>query len=152
AVSFDLDLEPNGQPLRYAISFKFDEAARGAQKVSETIAEINRRTMEVISGFSVPGSPSNAGVSQHWNSAGYEHQPIAKSIHDELCEAQLYRWIPAHLALPVVFAHSPPLKMEPSGFGLAILLDDLWREDRKRYAALEERFRSIFGEIERIAL
>ncbi len=42
--------------------------------------------------------------------------------------------------------------MEPSGFGLAVCLDDVLGDDRERFANLESRFRGLFPEIKQIKL
>jgi len=42
--------------------------------------------------------------------------------------------------------------MEPSGFGLAMCLDDILGDDRKRFAELETQFRKIFPQVRSIKL
>ncbi len=78
---------------------------------------------------------------KHWQSA-----------YDQLKGMQFYRWVPQHLALPVAPDVNRRFRMEPSGFGLALCLDDILGYDRNRFSEIEDRFKSIFPQIESIKL
>lgn len=81
-----------------------------------------------------------------------EHLPLARSIREAIRGVHLYRWNPRFLALPAAPDSARQFQMDPSGFGLALVLDDLLGYDRARFIALEDRFRAIFPEIKSIKL
>ena len=72
--------------------------------------------------------------------------------HDSLAGVHFYRWDPRLLGLPVAPDSKRRFRMEPSGFGLALCLDDILGYDRKRFTQLEDRFREIFPQIKSIKL
>ncbi len=76
----------------------------------------------------------------------------AGDIHALLSGVHVYRWIPSHLALPVAPDAQRRFRMEPSGFGLALCLDDILSYDRDRFIALENRFTSLFPHVKSIKL
>ncbi len=77
---------------------------------------------------------------------------LAKAVHEMLSGVQAYRWVPNHLALPNAPDSQRRFRMEASGFGLALCLDDILGYDRNRFNELENRFRSIFRDVESIKL
>lgn len=76
----------------------------------------------------------------------------AAEVHSLLSGTQTYRWVPRHLALPVAPDSKRRFRMEPSGFGLALCLDDILSYDRDRFIQLEQRYRSIFPHVRSIKL
>ena len=66
--------------------------------------------------------------------------------------AQMYRWNPRHLALPVQLRANRKFRMNQGGFGLAACLDDILSYDYSRYGELEKRFVSLFPHFKRIRL
>ncbi|MGD9854204.1 MAG: AAA family ATPase [Planctomycetaceae bacterium] len=77
---------------------------------------------------------------------------LAEAVHRMLSGVQFYRWVPRHLALPTAPDSLRRFQMDPSGFGLALCLDDILGYDRDRFIALENRFKSIFPQVESIKL
>ncbi len=65
---------------------------------------------------------------------------------------QYYRWDPRLLSLPNVPDSGRQFRMDGSGFGLALLLDDILGFDRVRFASLEQRFTAIFTQFRSIKL
>jgi predicted ATPase len=63
-----------------------------------------------------------------------------------------YRWEPRFLALPVAPDTKRLFRMDSSGFGLALCLDDILGYDREQFIHLEDRFRAIFPQIKTIRL
>ena len=76
----------------------------------------------------------------------------AMLIYDCLVGVHSYRWDPRFLALPVAPDRNRRFRMEPSGFGLALCLDDILGFDRELFIRLEQRFRTIFPHIKSIKL
>jgi hypothetical protein len=60
--------------------------------------------------------------------------------------------MPTFLALPVAPDSKRRFRMEASGFGLALCLDDILGFDRDRFIALEQRFKTIFPQVRSIKL
>jgi predicted ATPase len=75
-----------------------------------------------------------------------------KSVYDLLSGAQFYRWNPRLLCLPNAPDAARGYRMDSSGFGLALCLQDILGYDRKLFEKLESRFISIFPEVEIIRL
>lgn len=89
---------------------------------------------------------------QDFRSNSNERGDKAKHVYDLLRGVQIYRWIPRFLSLPNAPHSARQFRMEPSGFGLALCLDDIIGYDRKLFEKLEARFRAIFPEVEIIRL
>ena len=81
-----------------------------------------------------------------------EQLTSAASVHGALSGVHIYRFDPRLLALPVAPDSSRRFRMEPSGFGLALCMDDILGYDREAFGNLERRFREMFPEIESIKL
>lgn len=81
-----------------------------------------------------------------------EEQEAAKRVHRYLSGVHYYRWDARQLALPVAPDSSRRFRMDQTGFGLALCLDDILGYDRERFMRMEARFRAIFPEIASIKL
>jgi len=79
-------------------------------------------------------------------------QTRATLVYDSLVGIQSYRWDGRFLALPVAPDAKRRFRMEPSGFGLALLLDDILGFDRDLFSRLEQRFKKIFPDVKSIKL
>lgn len=77
---------------------------------------------------------------------------LAHQVYDALSGVHYYRWNPRFLALPTAPDASRRFRMDPSGFGLALCLDDILGYDREQFTALETRFHEIFPQIKSIKL
>ena len=73
-------------------------------------------------------------------------------LGDATAEVHFYRWDPRLLALPVAPDTKRRFRMESSGFGLALCLDDILGYDRDLFARLETRFTQLFPHIKAIRL
>lgn len=73
-------------------------------------------------------------------------------LAEHLSGAQSYRWFPGFLALPTAPDLNRRFRMEASGFGLALCLDDILGYDRDKFGELEHRFREIFPAVRSIKL
>lgn len=83
---------------------------------------------------------------------GNEPQVAAAFVHRALSGVHFYRWEPRFLALPVAPDAKRRFRMDSSGFGLALCLDDILGYDREQFIQLENRFRAIFPQIKTIRL
>ncbi len=64
-----------------------------------------------------------------------------------LSPPQLCRWVPSTLALPNAPDAARRFRLDPDGFGLTLMLDDLLGESRQAFAALEADFRGFFPNV-----
>jgi predicted ATPase len=97
-------------------------------------------------------SPSFSALIHHLQQPHSQFYKAAKSIHAGLVPFQSYQWVPSHLSLPIAFGGLQRYQMNSTGFGLALVLDDIVREDHTRFAELERRFRDVFPYIKTIKL
>lgn len=87
-----------------------------------------------------------------WGENDINNRELIKTIHYLLTGVHYYRWIPRFLAMPVAPDSQRRFRMDTSGFGLALCLDDILGYDRDRFNQLENRFRQIFPQIMSIKL
>jgi energy-coupling factor transporter ATP-binding protein EcfA2 len=80
------------------------------------------------------------------------HRELCKAIHEKLAGVRLHRWIPQLLSVPIAPFPRGRFELDPTGFGLALCLDDILGDDRMRFDQLEGRFRQIFPEVTQIKL
>jgi hypothetical protein len=81
-----------------------------------------------------------------------EVREIAHLVYDSLLGVELFHWDGRFLALPVAPDTNRRFRMEPTGFGLALLLDDILGYDRNLFISLEQRFQTIFPDVKSIKL
>lgn len=93
-------------------------------------------------------------VKEQWEHPEWEvqHSDRLKEIRGLLDGVHYYRWDPTFLALPVAPDTKRRFRMESSGFGLALCLDDILSFDRERFIQLERRFTQVFPHITSIKL
>lgn len=91
--------------------------------------------------------PANQSWVHRTGVAIHDANVLERAIRRGLTGVQYYRWDPKMMALPVAPDTSRRFRMESSGFGLALLLDDILGFDRHRFDQLETRFRSIFPQV-----
>jgi predicted ATPase len=91
-------------------------------------------------------------AAEQFNSNDESENIATKAVHHGLSGVQIYRWVPRFLALPNAPDSARRSRMEATGFGLALCLDDIMGYDRRLFESLEKRFKSIFPEIEIIRL
>jgi predicted ATPase len=91
-------------------------------------------------------------IASRGNRANDQLNNLASLVFDSLLGIQLYRWDSRYLSLPVAPDKDRRFRMEPSGFGLALCLDDILGYDRDSFIELERRFTDIFPHIKSIKL
>lgn len=146
-VSFDIRANDPEGPIEASIGFGFKAEGRDALVTSQRFA--------------------GGGVKLDWNSRTNRTQVYAAMrglnsppeeirllcrLHSLLSGVQYYRFEPHLLALAAAPQSDRSFRMDPSGFGLSMCLDDILGYDRERFAELEARFRGIFPEIRSIKL
>jgi predicted ATPase len=78
--------------------------------------------------------------------------PNERLISNALFGSQYCRWNPRFLALPNAQDENHSFHFDPSGFGLALFLDDVLGVDRNIFAKIEDRFREVFPHVNGIIL
>lgn len=86
------------------------------------------------------------------NGVSFDQYSIASDLYPVLSGVHLYRWVPRLLSLPVAAQSQRRFRMESTGFGLALCLDDILGYDRRRFEELENQFKRIFPEVYSIML
>ena len=81
-----------------------------------------------------------------------DRRKYANMVSTALGRLHSHRWIPSFLALPTAADSKRRFRMEPSGFGLVLCLDDITGFDVHRFLAVQERFKSLFPSVESIKL
>ncbi len=151
AVSFAVNVDEFGRDsYEYRLSCKFAGKIRSCVNEGEAF----RFASEAASPSSVWRVDRSMvyGIFVEGESVPEDTKERARVVHDALAGVHYYCWNPRHLALPVAPDSNRRFRMELSGFGLALCLDDILGFDRDRFTSLETRFRSIFPHISSIKL
>lgn len=140
-VQFDLLLSDSQGSMEGRVDVRFPESTRSAVVVAESYKGESDEPVHTdgASGYSM----------LHMNRS---EENLLGRINRVLAGAQVYRFDPKHLEIPSSFPAGKRFRMEYSGFGLAVCLDDILSHDRKRFAELEERFLTLFPGIRSIVL
>jgi len=131
--------------LAYELTVRFDVGGRLAKVAGETLlldGESKALDVNVGAHQSCVMQQGNAG----------EIGRASWQVFTALRGVQYYRWDARMLALPVAQDMNRRFRMEPSGFGLAMCLDDILGHDRERFSELENRFRKVFPAVRAIRL
>ena len=83
--------------------------------------------------------------------AADDQRHAGRELREALSGVHLYRWVPRLLSLPVAQSQRR-FRMESTGFGLALCLDDILGYDRRQFENLENHFKRIFPEVDSILL
>jgi predicted ATPase len=144
-VSLGIALRDAEALAEYRLGCRFvSETGRGgATWAAETLGEATKLSA---------ANPSSSTLIHHLQRPDSPLYKAAKTIRDGLVPLQSYRWVPSHLSLPIAFGGLQRYQMDATGFGLALVLDDIVREDHTRFAELERQFREIFPYIKTIKL
>jgi len=151
-VSLRVEVEEEEQiQFEYQLSCTFAPSERTVRKHSEYFKHIKEAHTVDMS----LGRITDSGVySVSAKSAGstYEQKVAVDLVYRALSSVHLYRWDPRMLSLPVAPDAKHRFRMEVSGFGLALCLDDILGYDRSQFITLEQRLRDIFPQIKTIRL
>lgn len=149
-VVMTVEVETAPTPVTYSLAVTFPESGRVAHRQGEWISPPLGDKAIQLPPYGTNGS-SLAHLDQLASQLG-EGLALARSIREALRGVQFYRWNPRFLALPAAPDSARQFQMDTSGFGLALVLDDLLGYDRERFTSLENRFRGVFPEIKSIKL
>ena len=141
-VSVAVDLTGGPERLHYGWECKFVPWTRDARRVAEWWSRSDLVARQVLQGRDLDVT----GVMHVVRGLVCDELPPgdAVAIAHHLRPSASYRLEPTMLALPVAPDSSRRFSMDPSGFGLALCLDDILGYDRVAFAAIEQRMRAVF--------
>jgi len=146
-------VEDYGHLFQYELSCLVGPNGRAVQVEAEKVILGGPQDSQVVSLLQDKSSVSNVSlVVMHNQPRSEDATNVAHLVHEALAEVHLYRWNPRLLALPVAPDSKRRFRMEPSGFGFALCLDDILGYDRELFTRMETRFRKIFPHIKSIKL
>lgn len=141
-VTFEIVVHEQSLHLRHSVSFDFTlDQGRNVVIGSESVCHVESG---ICSAHEVGHKAQSMLVNRN--------ESEVTLVRQALTGCQKYRWIPSDLGLPVGYSFSARFGMEPSGFGLAMYLNDIVVDDHVRFGELERRFGHIFPSINRIRL
>jgi predicted ATPase len=138
-VSFRTCLRGDGGTIEHVLACEFFEGGKNPRVLDEEVTEQGR---SVIQARSTPQSVLRQE----------DGKPALRRLREEFQGLRLYRWEPSFMRLPVAYEFQTKSGMEPSGFGLAQYLNDILVNDHKRFGDLEQRFQTLFPQVQRIRL
>lgn len=144
------DVETGQTNAEYALEVSFQEKGREAHRRAERVSVVDGSAPLELPAFR-PHFSALSDLDHVANRLG-EQLALVRQVREALRGVQFYRWNPRFLALPAAPDSARQFQMDASGFGLALVLDDLLGYDRERFTSLENRFRKIFPEIKSIKL
>ncbi len=149
-VAFEAVIASGLERIEYRLACRFAPRGRKVAWERETARTENRSV-------DLPRYSDTCSVVQQSAATGQSHfseevRLASKAIHDALSGVHYYRWDPRFLALPVAPDTRRRYRMEATGFGLALCLDEILGFDRARFDELEQRFRAIFPQVKSIKL
>lgn len=133
---------------QYRLACQFDQHNRNITKVDEFASVDDNPIAATMQGY------SQTAVMRTMNQSAPQEgfQEVGPLIHAQLSGVQYYRWIPRFLSLPVAPDSTRKFRMETSGFGLALFLDDILGYDREAFDRLEKEFRGLFPQFRSLKL
>ena len=152
SVLLHVEVEEEQRQFEYQLACTFPPSGRTVRNHSEQFkyvkealpVDFSYRGLDASKVYHVTASV--IGVSDD------EQRDAIKLVHRALSGVHFYRWEPRFLALPVAPDAQRRFRMDSSGFGLALCLDDILGYDREQFIHLENRFRAIFPQIKTIRL
>lgn len=132
----------------YVLACRFIRENRTVQLAQEVAVVDNRRADRPVP----PWHESAINATARLTTWDPDFTAIAPLIRDALAGVHYYRWIPRLLSIPVAPDSRRRFRMEPTGFGLALCLDEILGFDREAFIELENEFRGFFPQIRSIKL
>ena len=153
-ISFDAVVREGPGSFEYVLECNFlpSQTERAVRVASETYRVDSKLDLETEHQppFTLPCSV--ASLTPTDGRASSSQIAAAARIHRSLRGVHYYRFDARLLSLPTAPDFNRRFRMDATGFGLALCLDDILGFDRERFADLESRLRGIFPEIKSIKL
>jgi predicted ATPase len=130
----------------YELKVEFPRKDRFCHQIEEACSEGGER---------FPIAERAAG----WSTVGYRtHLPAGKDrdlydlVAEKIGSGYLYRFDPKVMAVPAAIDPSRKFQMDPDGFGLATLLDDILGYDPEHFLALRREFCEFFPQFRSVRI
>ena len=154
-VSFKVEITEEQRQFEYQLSCIFATSQPLVRTERESLTDVKESHTVDLLGSNQEYSRVRAvvhGAPSHLSAVPPDQQEKVKWVHRMLSGVHFYRWNPRLLALPVASDAQRRFRMDSSGFGLALCLDDILGYDRDQFIQLGNRFRDIFPHIKTIRL
>jgi predicted ATPase len=144
-VRFDAAEAEGSPPITYHLEVEFGRG-RSCRRIDEW-SDKGERTLinESAQGWTGVGLRSN-------NLPPGALRSHLDSLADRFGTASLYRFDPQMMAMPAVLDPKRKFRMDPDGFGLATLLDDILGYDPERFLALRRDFCEFFPQFRSVRI
>ncbi len=140
---------------KYRLGCRFEKKGRDV-KIAEEVLKFDSESEEAVEtshlGLSRATLVYEITVLGRREEVSFDQHSVASDLSHVLSGVHLYRWVPRLLSLPVAAQSKRRFRMESTGFGLALCLDDILGYDRRRFENLENHFKRIFPEVDSILL
>lgn len=143
-VEFGADFS-DGDRIQYDLKVEFPGAGQACRPVNEHVnfcGEI---------GHFPPGHSAMSSVAYRANLHDVQRR-MGEIVARAMGEAHLYRFDPKQMMLPAAPDTGRKFRLDPDGFGLATLLDDLLSYEPERFIALRKRFIGFYPEFRSVRL
>jgi predicted ATPase len=140
-VGFGSERGQSRTPMTYHLDVEF-RAGRSCRRIDEwsengTIAERSQEWTGVARRVDLEPSP---------------FRDLLDSLAAQLGTASLYRFDPKLMAIPAAIDPRRKFRMDPDGFGLVTLLNDILGYDAERFLALRRDFREFFPQFRSVRI
>ncbi|MFO0838837.1 MAG: AAA family ATPase [Phycisphaerae bacterium] len=151
----DVHLEVGGvlddaTEFSYLLGCRFAIQARNCSTWGESVQVGAEPARQV--GTHGPGDSVVRQVAHTGQSTNQFAERLARAVYGVVRGVQVCRWNPRTLALPCAPDASRQFRIDASGFGLALCIDNILGADRSRFDRLEARFKRVFPNVTRIQL
>ena len=131
-------------PAIYHLEIEFEKG-----RSCRAIAESSENTEKVRIQQHFPGW---TGVSRRFNLDPGPERDQCNRIAEQFGSASLYRFDPKLMAIPAAIDPNRKFRMDPDGFGLATLLDDILGYDPELFLALRRDFSEFFPQFRSVRI
>jgi predicted ATPase len=133
------------QQIKYHLRVEFPEPGQVCRRIDEYMDENGE-----IYPFP-PWSPGHASVAGRANLSETDRRK-GETVVSAMGEAHIYRFDPKAMMIPAVSDPNRKFRMDPDGFGLATLLDDLLGYEPERFIRLREEFIGYYPEFRSVRI
>jgi predicted ATPase len=136
---------PEEHRIKYHLEVEFPQPGRTCLLVTELV-EMAGETTQL---HNVAGDRTSVAYRAHGQAASRRN---CEAVAEAMGQAHLYRFDPKLMMLPAVPDTNRKFRMDPDGFGLATLLDDLLSYEPERFIELRKRFIGYYPEFRSVRL
>ena len=148
AIQFEVRFGANGGETRSQLTYHLDVefvGGRTCRRIDEWACNADRILIaERAQGWTGVGRRVDLGPGDLRDHLG--------SIASQLGPASIYRFDPQSMAIPAAIDPRRKFRMDPDGFGLATLLDDILGYDPERFLALRRSFCDFFPQFRSVRI